>query len=307
MDKPLLSICIPTFNRAPFLKECLKSLADQFSNPIIKNQVDIFILDNQSADNTTEIVKPFTAAHNNIKYIRDSEPRKIIPGIIKAASLADGEYVWVFSDDDLQSPDSLTTVINFINKNNSDLILGNLLGFSDASAAQHRNLLKVSEDVVMKNKKEFFALLNTKFNISIDYYTTLCSNWIIKKEIYDKNSYIFEKFNDKPDMFPLPSLFFYTNMEFTSGVIAKEIILNRGDNETWGSKNKIKHFFYRDRLWRNYYQKIIANNQEFLPKNFSRNVKIKNLARLEELIKIIIIMILKKVRIYDKIKKIIKK
>jgi abequosyltransferase len=303
MGKPLLSICIPTFNRAPFLKECLKSLADQFSNPVIKNQVNIFILDNQSADNTAEIVKPFTDTYDNIKYIIDSEPRKIIPGIIKVASLANGEYIWVFSDDDLQSPDSLITVINFINKNHSDLILGNLVGFSDTSTTRYKNLLKVDEDIVMKNKHEFFALLNTKFNTSIDYYTTLCSDWIIKKEIYDKNFYIFEKFNDKSDMFPFPSLFFYTNMEFTSGVIAKEIILNRGDNETWGSKNKIKHFFYRDGLWRNYYQKIIENNKEFLPNSFAGNVKIKNLARFKELVKIILIMILKKIGIYEYAKK----
>ncbi|QQG52624.1 MAG: glycosyltransferase family 2 protein [Candidatus Falkowbacteria bacterium] len=307
MDKPLLSICIPTFNRAPFLKECLKSLADQFSSPLIKNRVDIFILDNQSADNTSEIVKPFIEAYDNIKYIVDSEPRKIIPGIIKAASLADGEYVWVFSDDDLQSSDSLTTLIDFINKNHSDLILGNIMGFSDKSDTKYNNLLKVSEDVVMNNKKEFFALLNTKFNTSIDYYTTLCSNWIIKKEIYDKNSYIFEKFNDKSDMFPFPSLFFYTDMEFSAGVIAKEIVLNRGDNETWGSKNKIKHFFYRHELWKNFYQKIIDNNTESLPNDFIKKVKVKNLARIKDLLKIIAIIILRKIKLYDQLKKIIKK
>jgi abequosyltransferase len=306
MVKPLLSICIPTFNRAKFLQACLESITKQFSNQEIKNQVDIFILDNQSADNTTEIVKPFTDAYDNLKYIRDSEPRKIIPGIIKVASLADGEYIWVFSDDDLQSPDSLTMVLNFIKQNHSDLIFCNLAGFSDTSSTKYPNLLKASENIIMNNKKEFFALLNTKFNTSIDYYTTLCSDWIIKKEIYDKNFYIFEKFNAKSDMFPFPSLFFYTNMEFTSGVIAKEIVFNRGDNETWGSKNKIKHFFYRDHLWRDYYQKIIENNREFLPDGFVGNVKIKHLVRLKELIKIILIMVLKKIGAYEYAKKLLK-
>lgn len=306
MEKPLVSICIPTFNRAPFLKECLESITQQFSNPELRNQVDIFILDNQSSDNTKEIVKPFVERFSNLKFIIDSEPRKIIPGIIKVASLADGEYVWVFSDDDLQAPEALSVLINFIKQHQPDLILGNLLGFSDQSPTRYHNLLKADQDIVAANKKEWFALLNTKFNTCIDYYTTLCSNWIIRKEIYDKNSYIFEKFNDKSDMFPFPSLFFYTGIEFKAGVIAKEIILNRGDNETWGSKNKIKHFFYRHRLWKDFYQKIIDNNQEYLPESFKRKVKIKNIARLKELVKLILIIIFKKIGIYEQLKKIVK-
>jgi abequosyltransferase len=288
MDNILISICIPTFNRARFLKECLESITNQFSNPEVKNNVNITILDNQSEDNTEEVAKSFTSKYDNVQYLRDNEKRGLIPGIIKVASLADGKYIWVFSDDDVHSSNSLEIAINFIKQYQTDLILGNLIGFSDNNNIKYKNLLKVNENLIANNKKEFFAIINKRFPRSIDYYTTLCSNWIIKKDIFDNNFSIFKKFNDKFDLFPFPSLFFYTNMEFSSGIIAQEIVLNRGENESWGRKNKIKHFFYRDRLWRDYYQKIINNNRGYLPKNFSFKVKIKNIVQYKELVKIIL-------------------
>ena len=163
MDRPLISICIPTFNRARFLKECLASLTAQFSNLEIKNSVNITILDNQSADNTEEIAQTFTSRFSNVKYICDSEKRGLIPGIIKVASLADGEYIWVFSDDDIQANNSLEVVIDFIKKHKTDLVLCNLIGFSDNSPIQYKNLLKVKENVVATNKKDFFQILNQKW------------------------------------------------------------------------------------------------------------------------------------------------
>lgn len=292
MNKPLLSICIPTFNRALYLKECLDSIANQFSNPKIMQKVEVIILDNLSTDKTEEIVKTFTTSFENIKYIKDDKNRDIVRGIIKVASLASGKYIWVFSDDDIHIQDSLKTVIDFVNKNNLDLIFCNLIGFSEKYKKQYVNLLATSEDVIIGDRRKLFEILNTKFYYTIDYYTTLCSNWIIRSEVFSKNNYIFDKFNDKLDLFPLPSLFFYTKIKFKSGIISKEIILNRGGNAAWGKKNIISNFFYVDRIWRDYYRKILKYNKMFLPRSFRFKVFIKDLLRKKDLLKVLIIKIL---------------
>lgn len=305
MEKPLISICIPTYNRALFLKECLESITRQFSNKEITEKINIFILDNQSKDNTEEIAKNFVDSFNNIKYIKDSQNRNIIQGIIAVSSLADGEYLWVFSDDDLHSKNSLETIIKFIYKNKPDIIFSNLSGFSDSSPIKYPNLLKATTNNIINSRKEFFEYLNKKFYTNIDYYTTLCSNLIIKKSIFDNKYYILEQYKDKLDMFPLPSLFLYSNDEYIFGVLSEQIVLNRGNNVSWGHKNEIKHFFYRDRLWRDYYKKIILNNRKYLPKHFILKTYIKNIIRLKELIKILSIIILKKIGVYQNIKKII--
>jgi len=307
MDKPLLSICIPTYNRAPFLKECLASITTQFKNEAIKKKVNIKILDNQSADNTKEIVKSFTDIFDNITYVEDDEKRGIAGGLTKAPTLADGEYIWFFSDDDLHAENSLKIVIDFIEENHTDLILTNLLGFNDKTDVKYLNLLKVNDNAIIKNRKEFFNLINKKFYTCIDYYTTFCSNWILKTEIFKSNFYIFDKFNGKYDLFPFTSTLLYIDKEFSAGIIAEQIILNRKDNENWRKKDEIKQFFYKNNIWRDYYKKIIKSNKGHLPKYFILKVKIKNLASFEELMKIVIIITLRKIGIYDYIKKIINK
>jgi len=307
MDKPLISICIPTYNRAVFLQECLASITQQFIATDVKNKVDVFILDNQSEDNTASVARAFCDRFDNIKYIKDDSNRKIVPGIIKAATLADGEYIWIFSDDDLQAASALKTIIDFIkNYNAPEVIFCNLASFYKRDVISQPNLLKLEADVLFSSRRELFALLNRKFPTSIDYYTTLCSNWLLKKEVFDKNYFIYGEYNGPLDLFPLPSLVFYTPEEFRSGAIARQIVLNRGDNESWGSKNKIKHFFYRDRLWRDYYQKIIVRNKEYLPPDFIWRTNIKNLLRKNDLLKIIIILSLKKLRVYEKLRSILK-
>ena len=67
----LLSICIPTFNRAELLKNTLTSIYSQKAN---HSDFEVVISDNCSTDHTEEVVFEFLNNHNNINYIKLSEP-----------------------------------------------------------------------------------------------------------------------------------------------------------------------------------------------------------------------------------------
>lgn len=70
-EKPLLSICIPTYNRAEYLVKSLDSLIclPEFNT----SEVEVVISDNASTDNTQEIVKIYTDRYNTIHYYRNEE------------------------------------------------------------------------------------------------------------------------------------------------------------------------------------------------------------------------------------------
>jgi len=69
-DKILLSICIPTYNRAPILRDTLMRIT---SDPAFDSEVEIIVSDNNSTDNTKEIVVEFMTKYSNVYYYRNSE------------------------------------------------------------------------------------------------------------------------------------------------------------------------------------------------------------------------------------------
>lgn len=96
-EKPLLSICIPTYNRAKLLGSSLKVLTSQefFQKT---NAVEIVISDNFSSDNTPEICQKYANMfpekvfyHRNDENIKDKN-------FEKALSLGNGEYLKLCND-----------------------------------------------------------------------------------------------------------------------------------------------------------------------------------------------------------------
>jgi glycosyltransferase involved in cell wall biosynthesis len=115
------SIIIPTYNSEVTLKACLQSIADQ----TYKN-LEIIIIDNNSIDQTAEIVK----AAQEIQPIKwASEPDKgIYDAINKGIALATGKYIYFLgSDDSLYDENVLQTVHDSILYADADIIYGNVI------------------------------------------------------------------------------------------------------------------------------------------------------------------------------------
>lgn len=64
-NKPLLSICIPTYNRSSYLEKTLDSIINQNG---FDNRVEIIISDNCSTDDTRDLCLKYSEKFHNIKY-----------------------------------------------------------------------------------------------------------------------------------------------------------------------------------------------------------------------------------------------
>jgi len=99
MEKYILTICIPTYNRAELLKGLIENIYSEVSNCDDADEIQILVVDGNSEDNTTDIIRELQAK-GNIKYFRRSEKVGIDRDILKCIELAEGKYCWLFSDDD---------------------------------------------------------------------------------------------------------------------------------------------------------------------------------------------------------------
>jgi len=90
-----LSICIPTFNREPFLQETLDSILSQMTE-----EIEIVVSDNASTDNTEELIQRYQKKYSRITYFRWDSNQGADRNYLKAVELAKGEYCWLMGSDD---------------------------------------------------------------------------------------------------------------------------------------------------------------------------------------------------------------
>ncbi|MCF6768108.1 glycosyltransferase [Thiotrichales bacterium 19S11-10] len=109
-----LSICIPTYNRAKYLLNCLSSIAS--ADHKNHNDIEYCISDNASTDDTADVVKRFQNKLN-IKYHRNIENIGIARNFLHVVSMARGEFVWMIGDDDLVLPSALKEALQLLDKN----------------------------------------------------------------------------------------------------------------------------------------------------------------------------------------------
>ena len=116
-DRVTLSICIPTYNRAKLLENCLQSILLNKQKDKINYQV--CISDNCSTDDTESIVLRAKETLD-IKYRRNVKNLGIPKNFLNVVDMADGEFIWLLGDDDLLLPDAIERLIALI-ENNPDV------------------------------------------------------------------------------------------------------------------------------------------------------------------------------------------
>lgn len=107
----ILSICIPTYNRAGHLRNCLDSLIQ--SGVARQPDVQVCISDNCSTDETGQVIDDATK-RLRIKYRRNDANLGLARNFVEVAQMADGEFVWIIGDDDLLIPGACENIVGLI-------------------------------------------------------------------------------------------------------------------------------------------------------------------------------------------------
>lgn len=94
----ILSICIPTFNRASILKENLSYLITQIMP--FSNQIELIVSDNCSMDDTEKMISEINFRGINFVYNKNSQNIGMDRNFAKCYRLAKGKFVLCLGDDD---------------------------------------------------------------------------------------------------------------------------------------------------------------------------------------------------------------
>lgn len=128
MSDVVLSIAIPTYNRALWLQLCLAQLLPQVA--AVGNSVEVTIYDNASPDNTPQVVQSFIEQGFSLSYIRNAENIGSDRNIAQCFNLACGKYVLILGDDDVFLDGALQKIMALLGNGNYGAVFVSAYGYN---------------------------------------------------------------------------------------------------------------------------------------------------------------------------------
>jgi glycosyltransferase involved in cell wall biosynthesis len=115
---PNISVIVPNYNHAPFLKQRIESILDQ-----TYQDFELILLDDCSTDNSKEIIEIYRN-HPKVSRIEYNECNSgsTFQQLYKGITLAQAEWIWIAESDDYCEPELLEAFIELLKKNRGDLV-----------------------------------------------------------------------------------------------------------------------------------------------------------------------------------------
>ena len=109
MSDPLVSICIPTRNRASSLRESLKNICAQDYS-----QIEIVISDNCSDDHTGQVGRELAESDSRVTYVRHNKNLGLHGNHNFCLEAGRGNYLCIFHDHDTHSLSIVSEYVSFL-------------------------------------------------------------------------------------------------------------------------------------------------------------------------------------------------
>lgn len=130
----MLTISIPTYNRAEYLDLCLESICKEIDslNEGQQQLVRVCVADNGSTDGTPDIVSRYQdRLAERFEAVRSSDNMGMDFNFARCYELAKTPYVWLIGDDDVLLSGGLKKVLDVLIKSEIDLLYVNNYWFKD--------------------------------------------------------------------------------------------------------------------------------------------------------------------------------
>jgi glycosyltransferase involved in cell wall biosynthesis len=157
-----ISILMPNYNNAPYLKECIDSIINQ-----TYQNFNVVIVDDGSTDDSINIIEEYQ--DQRIKVIKKTKNSGIIDTLNIGLKAIDSQYIVRMDGDDIMHPKRLETLINYMDNHPDIGVCG--------SAIKH---FGISEDVIKYPENPLINHANLIFKHSIGHASVIIRNNILQ-------------------------------------------------------------------------------------------------------------------------------
>lgn len=115
MNIPIISVVIPVYNCAPYLKEAIQSVLSQTISDF-----ECIIINDGSTDESKAIIQSFT--DSRIIYAENEQNSGLVYSLNKGLDLAKGQYIVRMDGDDICMPDRFQKQIDFLKTTDNSFV-----------------------------------------------------------------------------------------------------------------------------------------------------------------------------------------
>ena len=108
-NNPLVSVIMSAYNSENYIAKSIESITEQS----YKN-IEFLIIDDNSQDNTSEVIKDYEKFDKRIKFISNQKNIGLTKSLNKAIKLSQGKLVARQDDDDISLPNRLEIQVKYI-------------------------------------------------------------------------------------------------------------------------------------------------------------------------------------------------
>lgn len=127
---PMLSVIVPVFNTAAYLRQCLDSLVAQTFQDL-----EIVVVDDGSTDDSPRILAEYAAAHRSVTVIRKPNGG-LADARNRGVAAASGDYVGFVDSDDYVSPVMFEFMCGRARATGADIVVCRMMGFDPESGSE---------------------------------------------------------------------------------------------------------------------------------------------------------------------------
>lgn len=175
MNKPLLTIAIPTYSRANYLQLSIQQLKKDASL-INDGTIEVLICDDCSADNTDEVIKNAIIQGLKINYNKNQVNLGLDGNVARCINDAKGKYLVILGDDDLFIDGAIKWLVNTLKQKDFGVVCMKAYGYEKNHNAEFPG---------RQGKEREFTNFSD-FLISIGPLVTFTSACVFNKEILGK-------------------------------------------------------------------------------------------------------------------------
>ncbi|MCP5468965.1 MAG: glycosyltransferase family 2 protein [Chlamydiales bacterium] len=147
-----LSIIVPNFNHAPYLGETLDSILNQDFKDF-----ELLVGDDASTDNSVEVIKAYGSRIRPFFFKKNRGYFSVVDDLVPEAK---GEFLHIFSSDDIYMPGFLSSCMELLEREKLKLVCTNI-GYFNSESERTTNLLPIAR--VFHKEQIVEAFRNTDF------------------------------------------------------------------------------------------------------------------------------------------------